>query len=372
MYGLAGQPGSGSPVVPAAGSPQPSAARRQWPLWTIPVAGIWSLLYGGLGLFWVLGGAGFPFGEHDPGAIASILGRARIDVAAPLIVVLGLLGASVAAAMSWGAGRGIVRAALLGLAWVAAVALTLVIPDYRALAAVAYMPIFLVGAPFGWPSVRFFDVIPWPVLNQLVCVSGGLAWSAAAIVYGRRTRGACVYCGRAADGAGWAGSAMAARWGKVAVAVAIAVPLVYAATRWAWALGIPLGVSTAFLRENDRETPGIWLAGAALGTIGAGGAVLTLGLVQRWGEVFPRWLVPLAGRRVPPALAIVPAAIVAVLVTEAGLMYIRIALQGAFPAGNGATYAPELLWPIWGIALGVATRAYYLRRRGRCARCGYS
>ncbi len=234
------------------------------------------------------------------------------------------------------------------------------------------MPIFLVGAPFGWPSVRFFDGIPWPVLNQLVCVSGGLAWSAAAIVYGRRTRSACVYCGRAADGAGWVGSDMTTRLGKVAVAVAIAVPLVYAATRWAWALGIPLGVSAAFLRENDRETPGIWLAGAALGTIGAGGAVLTLGLVQRWGEVFPRWLVSLAGRRVPPALAIVPAAIVAVLVTKAGLMYIRIALQGAFPAGNAATYAPELLWPIWGIALGVATRAYYLRRRGRCARCGYS
>lgn len=29
-----------------------------------------------------------------------------------------------------------------------------------------------------------------------------------------------------------------------------------------------------------------------------------------------------------------------------------------------AALAPELLWQVWGIALGAATLAYYLRRRG--------
>lgn len=37
---------------------------------------------------------------------------------------------------------------------------------------------------------------------------------------------------------------------------------------------------------------------------------------------------------------------------------------------NWATLAPELLWPLWGVALGTATLAYYYRRRGRCPHCG--
>ncbi|MFD8787629.1 hypothetical protein [Kitasatospora sp. NPDC059599] len=35
--------------------------------------------------------------------------------------------------------------------------------------------------------------------------------------------------------------------------------------------------------------------------------ILTLGLVSGWGEVFPRWVPFLRGRRVPPLAALVPA-----------------------------------------------------------------
>jgi hypothetical protein len=39
-------------------------------------------------------------------------------------------------------------------------------------------------------------------------------------------------------------------------------------------------------------------------------------------------------------------------------MYIRLTLTGVFDEqfgpGNPATYGPELLWPVWGIALGAA------------------
>ncbi len=49
------------------------------------------------------------------------------------------------------------------------------------------------------------------------------------------------------------------------------------------------------------------------------GALLMLGLVQRWGEVFPRWMIGLAGRRVPIALAVVPASIVSVLLIVGGI-----------------------------------------------------
>jgi hypothetical protein len=40
-----------------------------------------------------------------------------------------------------------------------------------------------------------------------------------------------------------------------------------------------------------------------------------------------------------------------------------------YAADNWAALAPELLWPLWGAALGAATLAYDYRRRGRCGHC---
>jgi hypothetical protein len=350
--------------------------RRCWPEWAAYAAAGWSLLYGALGCFWSFGGTGFPFGrDNDPQAALSILAGARAATGAPAVAGLGVLGTIVAVAMARAWGRGIVRAVMLAFAWAAAATLVLLIPDYRLLMAAAYLPLFVLGAPFGWPPGSFFDVITWPVVNQVLCVGGGLCWAAAAVAYQRRTSGACPACGRGDEIASWTTPEAAARWGQWATAVAILIPLFYAATRWAWALGIPLGISEAFLREG--QAVGLWWAGAGLATVAIGGATLTLGLVQRWGEVFPRWIPVLAGRRVPPALAIIPAALVSVLVTSAGLMFLRLTLLRTmgelFPAigpENWAALAPELLWPLWGGALAAATLAYYYRRRGPCPRCG--
>jgi hypothetical protein len=258
--------------------------------------------------------------------------------------------------------------------------LALAIPDYRVLMAVAYAPIVLIGGPFGWPpGVDLIDAFPWPVVNQFVCIGGGLLWAATAVAYGRRSRGVCGYCGRGDAGSGWTTPDSAARWGRWAVYVAVVVPTLYALTRWAWALGIPLGISEEFLREGQEI--GLWWAGAGLATIAVGGAVLTFGLVQRWGEVFPRWIPLLRGRRVPIWLAVVPASLVSILVTDAGLMFIRMTLtgrlanilgEGVLTEDNWAALAPELLWPLWGAALGAATLAYYYRRRGSCNHCGRS
>lgn len=272
--------------------------------------------------------------------------------------------------------RRVPRAGLLAFAGAAAAGLALVIPDYRVLQAVAYTPIILVGAPFGWPpGVSVLDAFPWPVTNQLVSIAGGVLWAAAAVAYQRRSRGACGTCGRAESGGGWTAPAAAARWGRWAVYVAATIPVLYAVTRLAWALGLPLGISEELLR--DLQESGMWVVGAALATMGLAGSILTLGLVQRWGEVFPRWIPGLAGKRVPPALAIVPPSLVSVLVTTAGLMFIRLQLAGAldevFAFGSElqwAAIAPELLWPVWGAALSAATFAYYYRRRGRCPHCG--
>lgn len=353
-------------------------AVRSWTTpWSAYLAAGWSAVYGALALYWALGGAGFPFGAAgDPGAVLSVLGGVSPETAAPTIAVLCLVGAVVAAAMTRTPGRLAARAGLLGFAWAAATGLALVIPDYRVLMAVAYLPIILVGAPFGWPpGANILDAFPWPVTNQLICIAGGVLWAAAAVAYHRRSRSACGRCGRAHTGAGWAAPAAAARWGRWAVYVAATMPVVYAVTRLAWALGIPLGISEDLLRSLQES--GMWMAGAALATMGVGGSILTLGLIQRWGEVFPRWMPGLAGRRVPPAIAIVPASLVSVLVTTAGLMFIRLQLTGTleevFAFGSElrwAAIAPELLWPLWGVALGAATLAYYYRRRGRCTHCG--
>jgi hypothetical protein len=100
-----------------------------------------------------------------------------------------------------------------------------------------------------------------------------------------------------------------------------------------------------------------------------------LGLVQRWGEVFPPWMLGLAGKRVPIALAAVPASIVSVLLMVAGITIWSDYDQMAHAAaGSGQdvriVVGPTLLFPVWGAALAVATLAYTYRRRGRCKACG--
>lgn len=156
---------SGNVAVEATGA----AARvwRRWPAWVGYAAGIWSLAYGLLGLWWALDGVGFPFGSaNDPNAALSVLRGTRAETAGPVIAALCFAGAAVAVAMSRTRVGGARRAVFLGFGWIFAAALALVIPDYRLLMAVAYAPFVLVGAPFGWPpGVSLLDAFPWPVVN---------------------------------------------------------------------------------------------------------------------------------------------------------------------------------------------------------------
>ncbi|WP_433331731.1 hypothetical protein [Spirillospora sp. CA-294931] len=351
-----------------------------WSGWIAYAAAGWSLVYGLFGVYWSLDGGGFPFGvERDPlGEKVSILEHVQQDAAAPVIAVLGFAGALLAVVLARARAGGPVGAALVGMAGLAAVSLALVIPDYRPLTAVGRTPVFLVGRVFfDWPKgVDFFGpgMFDGPVLHQFLLIGGGLTWAGAAVAYRRRVRAACGDCGRTGETAdGWTTPAGAARWGRRAVVVAVAVPLVYAVTRWVFALAIPLGYATEGIRREARESPGIWWAGAGLATFGAVGAILTVGLVQRWGEVFPRWIPFLGGKPVRPRTAIIPATFVAVIVTEAGLMFNRALVLGYMPLddpGDLVLSAPAHLWTLWGLALGAATLAYHLRRRGRCGTCG--
>ncbi|MGH8876479.1 MAG: hypothetical protein ACRD0P_03925 [Stackebrandtia sp.] len=349
--------------------------RRNWPNWIGYFTAVVTLIYGGLGCYWSFGGSGFPFGTGDSEMVAegrmaiaaNLLGFSTPEVAGPIIAGLGLIGGIAALLMARGAGRGAARGTLVGLAIVLIVGMTIVVQDYRPLTVVAYLPILLISKPFfGWPAeAGFSDLFHWPSVNLLLLLLLGLAWALTTVAYIRSSSGACGNCGRGDND----GRSRLLGWGKPAAIVAIVTPLIYCVTRWLWALGFSFGVDPEFYRQGQEA--GLWLAGAALATMGALGALLTLGLIQRWGEVFPRWMIGLRGRRVPPMLAVIPATVVAVLVTSAGSMYIRLAVATGVD-DKWVTGMPETLWPVWGAGLFIAALSYHRRRRLTCTVCGRS
>jgi hypothetical protein len=241
--------------------------------------------------------------------------------------------------------------------------LLVVIPDQRLIVSVAFVPILLLRERFGWRlegsashptgATHVFREgrVPWPVVNQLLLVAGGLLWAGTAITYANR----------AGELPAWMAPHAASEWGRRAVAIAVVSPLVYAASRWAWALDIPLGLSEEFFHEGQES--GLWRVGSALSTVTAAGAALTLGLTQRWGEVIPAWVPGLGGKAIPPVLAVAPASLMSVAITSAGLGYVRSFARSGIPAEGWGMVVPGLLWPLWGASLGAATFAYYLRRR---------
>jgi len=352
-------------------TPRPARPRR-WPELAGYLAAAWAALAATVALTWTVTGDGFPFGPNDPDPQLSLLRGLRPEVGAPLFAAVLLATAVAALAM---AGRhaarlnGLPRRLLLGFGWIVVVALLAVVADMRLLALAGYAPMLLIGAPFGWPPVDYAQVFTPTLITELAAVAGGLLLARTVLAWQFRTTGACAACGRAERAAAAAAPGALARWGRPMTYLAAAIPAVYAVSRLSWLAGIPLGISRQMLRDL-HATGGVW-AGAGLGTFALVGAVLTIGLVRPWGEVFPRWMVGLAGRRVPVALAVVPATLVSVVVTSAGLdVFASGTFLGHMADGDWAAVAPALLWPLWGPALGTATLAYYLRRRGRCGSCG--
>lgn len=116
----------------------------------------------------------------------------------------------------------------------------------------------------------------------------------------------------------------------------------------------------------DRPMP--WWApvyAIALGVIPEALASLVIGFVRPWGVVFPTWVPRIGGRRVPPALAIIPAASAAALLTWISVSF----LSGSQSFGEEGRptptwmvllYAPILLW---GPLLAISTVGYCLRLR---------
>jgi hypothetical protein len=105
----------------------------------------------------------------------------------------------------------------------------------------------------------------------------------------------------------------------------------------------------------------------SLSFVSLGLALLTLGLVRPWGEVFPRRLPGVGGRRVPMSFA-VGAATTGALLVAAFIVYWTRGAGPSNPLPPGCTvpgwdilvfYAPMVLWP----PLLLAVTGHYLWRR---------
>ncbi|MFH8379833.1 hypothetical protein ACH4E7_02660 [Kitasatospora sp. NPDC018058] len=124
---------------------------------------------------------------------------------------------------------------------------------------------------------------------------------------------------------------------------------------------------------------GLWLALERWGLDGtvllaAIGVFLLWGLVRPWGQVFPRWTLPLRGRRVPRWLPLTPALIGAATLVPYGLVgigYLALCAVGVFGIRQGELATAEQALQVgwvgacafagYGVALAVAARSYWRR-----------
>lgn len=315
---------------------------------------------------WGSGISAAPFGNAQPGEFTSLLDHLSVPLGSGLVGFCALISLAFAALLLTlprlraKAGPA-VGAFAAGLTLVT----TIVFTDTLLLAYLGYTLSFQ------------FPPIPVPVIWQAVLMTGPALWLATWASLGAQRCSGTVRSDwvqsfangvvRGADGtAAVTGRGRVSTSAKVAVIVAVVVPTFYALTRILWAVGIPLGLTDELYTEGSKV--GMWQSGLALAIAALVGALLTLGLVQRWGERLPRWTGPLASRRVPIPLATIPASIVALVLFTGGAGLVRDSLLagmgpgGVDPASNWATTGPTYLFPVWALALGWATYMYRARR----------
>lgn len=333
------------------------------------LSAVWSMTMLVISVLWGSGLLVSPFGHAEPGEYNTLLDYLSIPAGAALVGFCALLSLTLASTLlTLPRLRGRVVAAVGTFAVFLTLVTTVVFTDT------------LVLAYLGYTLSLQFPPIPGAVLWQGFMLLGPGLWAAVwASLEGRQRRSRAGADGAAVDapvGDASVGDAFAAGVttakvaegrqpvqvsAKIAVGVAVAIPVIYASTRILWALGIPFGLSPEFYSEGLQA--GMWHSGLALAIAGLVGALLTLGLVHRWGERFPRWTGPLAGRRVPILLATIPAGIVTLAMFTGGMGMIHSVLfNGVSINGNWVTIGPTLLFPLWALALGWATYAYRARR----------
>lgn len=175
------------------------------------------------------------------------------------------------------------------------------------------------------------------------------------------------------------------RWARVA---ALAIPLtVLPSSVWRIAVctfhaPIVRGDLVSAATSSGLPWVPLWLYVILLSIVSELVAFTAVGLVSTWGEVVPRWIPVLRGRRVPALGAVIPAALGSAALTllwtwVAVTMSLGLRIDGrpqsqlspvSFTDWQGlvavAAYAPLLLW---GPLLAAVTVSYWRRRRGACS-----
>ncbi|TDD30794.1 hypothetical protein E1218_00320 [Kribbella turkmenica] len=366
-----------------------------------------SLVYGITGLAWLLGAGNYAFGPVPPdGERLSLLARVPDDVGAGLIAVLGILGVPAAIGHTRTEWSASVYRPLLGFTALQTVVFGLLAPSVTVVIMTGYL-LVLVGLPagVGWlivgawrqPATRvllsglavvlvglevttglfdraaFGEVavgiggVPAKVGTMPLFVTGafllGCGWAILGVRGLRSTRGQCLRCGR--PGARWTRPESARRWGFWATVVAVLCPMPYALLRMTWLLPNPIG----FDADDLNAEPGIKLFGLGLGLIALGAGIVTLGLIRPWGEIWPRWIPIVAGRPVPIKAAVIPGAAAATLLLVGSASLIGLLWSDEASLTENLVYQLILPFPLWGAAVGLATAAYYYRRRSTCTSC---
>jgi hypothetical protein len=160
----------------------------------------------------------------------------------------------------------------------------------------------------------------------------------------------------------------------------------YVTMKLIWACGGTFAGMTGqeMLTISKRNgASGIWLTLESWGLDGTVllavlGVFLLWGLVRPWGQVFPRWVPGLCGRRVPRWLPLAPALLGAATLAPYGVLgigYLTLATADVVEMRPGDFHSSrDALLVAWiglaafalhGIALITAARSYWLRTRSR-------
>ena len=166
-------------------------------------------------------------------------------------------------------------------------------------------------------------------------------------------------------GTRWSAPAPPPRWARIAAHAAALTPLPTALWRLLLLVGFSAGFTEQGLVVLDVAGWGGRFSLVALSVLTELAALLTLGLVQPWGEVVPRWVPHLGGRCIPPRpvvlIAFVGAAILLVLWTP--FLFWWNYDRDMTPAGKnmvGLLYLPLVAWaPL----LAAVTVSYAKRHR---------
>ena len=389
-------------------TPSPPAAPPAPPRSSVveTATALWSVLAVAVGAWLLVDPGWYPLGPSDMDADFSLLTSVAPRAVALATVVLGLLGIGTALAMASATSSRPLGRVLAAVGVAETLVFLAVVPDIRVLILMGYLCALLgpfvvlgvlaAGARRNPRNLVVLAVVVGAVAAGLAATgagaaafaelgrglrdgfaeaapgllvvggafAGGLLWLASTVRQLRRLRRQCGACGRPARSRLLADPA---RWGRWVTIGAALCPLPYALLRMTWLTPWPVMMDPEVLAAH----PGMRTFGLSLGFAALGGSVLTIGLVSRWGEVFPRWVPVLRGRDVPAGPPTAVALVVAAAVTLAGRSIVQAVAAGKASVGElGAEALLIFPFPVWGPLLGAAAVAYHLRRRGRCGRCG--